>query len=148
MVQCHRHWTIHSSRVDRHFWNSERSFIWYVLIYWVYSPWVYITTIHGLLTPFYHTMTTINWSIWYDYVISGHWKASKGSPKSWGMQHCEKSWYIEKEIPAWISNHMPCEVWDEITYPFPNINSFTVEVWKWMNNFIAHFNYCNFINPG
>ena len=23
-------------------------------------------------------------------------------------------------IPAYISNHMPCEVWDEITYPFLN----------------------------
>ena len=24
-------------------------------------------------------------------------------------------------IPAWKSNHMPSKVWDEITYPFPNI---------------------------
>ena len=23
-------------------------------------------------------------------------------------------------IPAWIRNHMPSKVWDEITYPFPN----------------------------
>ena len=23
-------------------------------------------------------------------------------------------------IPAWISNHMPCKVWDEITYPILN----------------------------
>ena len=30
--------------------------------------------------------------------------------------------------PAWISNHTPCKVWDEITYPFLNFNGCTVEV--------------------
>ena len=39
-------------------------------------------------------------------------------------------------ISAWISNHMPSKKWDEITYPFPNFNSATVEVWVWINNFI------------
>ena len=42
-------------------------------------------------------------------------------------------------IPAWISNHMPSKVWDEISYPFPNFNSCTVEVWEWISNFIPHF---------
>ena len=31
-------------------------------------------------------------------------------------------------IPAWISNHMPRKVWDEITYPFLNFNGCTVGV--------------------
>ena len=31
-------------------------------------------------------------------------------------------------IPAWISNHMPNKVWDEITYPFPNFNGCTTRV--------------------
>ena len=31
-------------------------------------------------------------------------------------------------IPAWISNHMPGKVWDEITNPFLNFNGATVEV--------------------
>ena len=35
--------------------------------------------------------------------------------------------------------HMPSKVWDEITYPFPNFNVATVEVWEWINNFIPHF---------
>ena len=26
---------------------------------------------------------------------------------------------------AWISNHMACEMWDEITYPFANFNGST-----------------------
>ena len=31
-------------------------------------------------------------------------------------------------FPAWISNHTSCKLWDEITYPFLNFNSATVEV--------------------
>ena len=42
-------------------------------------------------------------------------------------------------IPAWISNHMHNKVWDEITYPFPNFNGGTIEVWVWISNFIPHF---------
>ena len=42
-------------------------------------------------------------------------------------------------IQHWISNHMAREVWDEITYVFPNFNDYTVEVWEWISNFIPHF---------
>ena len=42
-------------------------------------------------------------------------------------------------IPAWISNHMPSEVRNEITYPFQNFNCCTVEVYEWMNYIIPHF---------
>ena len=31
-------------------------------------------------------------------------------------------------IPAWISNYIHCNVWDEITYPFPNFNGATIQV--------------------
>ena len=41
-------------------------------------------------------------------------------------------------IPAWISNHMPSKVWEEIIYPFPNFNGCTVEVWEWISNFNPH----------
>ena len=34
---------------------------------------------------------------------------------------------------------MPNRVWDEITFPFPNFNGSTVEVWEWISNFIPHF---------
>ena len=41
-------------------------------------------------------------------------------------------WYLSSVdltlIPAWISNHMPSKMWDEITYPFLNFNGCTVEV--------------------
>ena len=26
------------------------------------------------------------------------------------------------KIPAWMSKNMPCKEWDDITYPFPNVN--------------------------
>ena len=38
-----------------------------------------------------------------------------------------------------LFNHTPSKVWGEITYPFPNFNGATVEVWEWMYYFIAHF---------
>ena len=34
---------------------------------------------------------------------------------------------------------MLSKMWDDIIYPFPNFNGFTVEVWEWINNFIPHF---------
>ena len=29
-------------------------------------------------------------------------------------------------------------MWVDITYPFPNFNGCTIEVWEWINNFISH----------
>ena len=40
---------------------------------------------------------------------------------------------------AWISNHMPGNMWDKITYPFPNFNNATVEVWEWIRNCMSQF---------
>ena len=37
----------------------------------------------------------------------------------------ESTWIL-----AWSSNHMPSKMWDEITYPFPNFNGCTVDVWN------------------
>ena len=42
-------------------------------------------------------------------------------------------------ITIWISNHMPSKRWDEFTYPFPNFNGCTVEVWEWIGTFIPYF---------
>ena len=41
-------------------------------------------------------------------------------------------------IPAWISNSMPTEVWDEITHLFPNFNGTAFEVWECISTFILH----------
>ena len=42
-------------------------------------------------------------------------------------------------IPAWISNHIPDTMRDEINHPFPNFNGCAVEVREWIQNFIPHF---------
>ena len=39
-------------------------------------------------------------------------------------------------IPAWISNHVPCKLWKEITYPFLNFNDRWS--WEWKSNCIPH----------
>ena len=31
-------------------------------------------------------------------------------------------------VSAWISSYIHHKVWDEITYPFPNVNGATVDV--------------------
>ena len=49
-------------------------------------------------------------------------------------------------IPAWISNCTHNKVWDKTTYPFPNFNGCTVEVWEWINNFIPHVEGWEWIN--
>ena len=41
-------------------------------------------------------------------------------------------------IPAWMSNYNHYKVQDEITYPFPNFNGATVEVWEWISYFTPH----------
>ena len=42
-------------------------------------------------------------------------------------------------IPLWVSSYMHHKVRDEITYPFPNFNGTTIEVWEWIHNLISHF---------
>ena len=40
---------------------------------------------------------------------------------------------------TWISNYIYYEMWDGITYPFPNFNGAAFEVWEWISYFISHF---------
>ena len=39
-------------------------------------------------------------------------------------------------IPSIISKQMPSKVWGEITYPFPNFNGKSIEVWEWIINLL------------
>ena len=42
-------------------------------------------------------------------------------------------------IPGAMSNYIYDKVWDEIAYPFPNVNTQAAEVWELISNFIPHF---------
>ena len=41
--------------------------------------------------------------------------------------------------PSKDKYHTPSKMWDEIVYPFPNFNGWTVQVWEWTSYFISHF---------
>ena len=41
-------------------------------------------------------------------------------------------------IKAQISNYNHYNVWDEITFTFPNFNGETVEVWELISNIVPH----------
>ena len=41
-------------------------------------------------------------------------------------------------IPTWISNHMPSEVWDEMTHPFPNVSSRNLIHTLWRTYLLIH----------
>ena len=53
--------------------------------------------------------------------------------------HCPFYYHGLILILAWRSNHMPSKVWNEITYPFPNFNGCSNEVWEWISNFFPSF---------
>ena len=46
-------------------------------------------------------------------------------------------------FPALIAYHIPTKIWDGITYPFPNFNSCTIDVWEWISDFVTLYNGCN-----
>ena len=51
----------------------------------------------------------------------------------WGLFY----WLIL--IPTCISNCIHYKMWCTITYPFPNFNGYTVEVWQWISNLVSLF---------
>ena len=62
-------------------------------------------------------------------------------PNTWGPFHL----YGLTLIPSWIGNYIHYIVWSEITYPFPNCNGGTVEVWEWINDFNPYFT-CDYLS--
>ena len=48
-------------------------------------------------------------------------------------------WYRLTFILAWVRNHMASNVWNEVTYPIPNFNDVTIEVWELISNCIPRF---------
>ena len=82
-------------------------------------------------------------SVWFQWCLSNHLSTFSTMTMLVTLGPLYKYGFL---ILAWICNHMPCKVWDEITYPFPNFNSCTVEVWEWISNFISLYNGCNYLS--
>ena len=49
--------------------------------------------------------------------------------------------------PGRICNYIHYKMSDENTYPFPNLNGATVEVWEWISYFIPHLTAHVIIHP-
>ena len=60
-------------------------------------------------------------------------------PSSAGPAHVHGPLLLTSLIPAWPTNYMPIERWNEINYPFPNFNDITVEVWEQISNLSPYF---------
>ena len=67
-------------------------------------------------------------SINFDFDVPIRHNAALGQVMAWYRTVAPFYWHGLTLIPAWISNHMPSNMWDEITYPFLNFNGATVEV--------------------
>ena len=85
------------------------------------------------------TLTSYVWTMYNAECVYLSSRFTHTVPTMQGQQHPAHFYLHDLTlIPAWISNHMPNKVWDEITYPFLNFNGCTVEVYEWISNFIPH----------
>ena len=48
------------------------------------------------------------------------------------------TWFTLTLILAWLRNYTNNKVLNKITYPFPNFNGATVDVWEWICTFIKY----------
>ena len=114
------------------------------VIKWKHFPryWPFVQEIHRSLVNFPHKgqwrgdfMFSLTWiNAWINNREASDLRRNRAHYNVIVMCQHALNW-----IPAYISNHMPSKVWDEITYPFPNFNGAAVEVWEWISNFIPHF---------
>ena len=74
-----------------------------------------------------------------------HFETNRVVDNHWRQVPLLLKWTIL--IPAWISYHMRIRVRGEITYPFPNFNGCTAEVWEWISKFhLILYNGCNYLS--
>ena len=92
---------------------------------------------HSNIPSFHYSKKTVS-PILYAYIISTMWSSIQKIWINRWHRSAPKLLLLKWIIPAWISNHICHNVWDEITYPFPNFNSVAVEVWEWIGNFMSH----------
>ena len=76
-----------------------------------------------------------SWGWWFETLLHSLWRHRNEDSHS--KPHAPFYWLAFKFKPAWIRFHIHRKVWDEITYPFPNVNGCTVEVWELIINIIS-----------
>ena len=68
------------------------------------------------------------------------------------VTHCEIApWGKPKDLDNEKLALVQIGVWDEIIFPFSNLNGCTVEVWRWISNFIPliimDLTHCGLVTP-
>ena len=71
--------------------------------------------------------------------VWGIHRGSVNSPHKWPVTRKmfpfdDVIMYESTLIPAWVSNYSHHNVWDELTYPFPNLNCAAVKDWAWISH--------------
>ena len=65
-------------------------------------------------------------------------KLQRKCAETWAFVTVSGQWLLGQNIGG-SCNYIRCNVWDNITCPFPNFNDATVEVWEWVSYFTPYF---------
>ena len=80
------------------------------------------------------TVTYVHWCALFELVWVTGYAYMSDSPMNM-VSHT----FCVTQSTASISNHMPSNVWDEITYPFPNLDGCIIELIEWISYFVSHY---------
>ena len=110
------------------------------VLYWIFEAHISLKrkTLHKIRIPFgtpfllYFVTVKPLADALYDLSQKNPQKTLHSSPLCLHPYHLPSPWI----------NHMPSKVWNEITYPFTNLNGCIVDVWERVSKFIPHIG-CN-----
>ena len=110
--------------------------LWYAYLFgpkWSINYYYYMYSYHTCLTKVSKWWTVFP-------LVVGCWNNLRCIILSYdlGLLLLTLTW-VNLNTLAWISNHIPSKVWVWITYPFPNFNGYTIEVWDWTSTFDTKF---------
>ena len=123
-----------TSTMKIHMWEHLDSFLFIIKFMYVNlsnSKLLWGSVCHYMFSLQIHTSLNVILIYMYMYVCVYHVMLLLNV--TMGLLRLKKAfgplyWHGLTLILAWISNHMPSNMWDEIVYLFLNFNSYTVEV--------------------
>ena len=150
LTECQKHkdLTILVLILEYSGWNL--SMLWVLMACHLVSPWHHQAYYWQWRTHLYlsstrkdfHNLRHLTFEKWYRnwYLYIAPSKFSATRVKRLGPLLSKWSTFN----PAWINNHMPSKVWNEITYPFPNLIDCTISLFGMDTSFRSTFyNGCN-----